>query len=62
MTNPHTPAWIVAAKILRALLAHPDDIPVMASFARRLVRRAGGLGAVASAAWSRRLSFKTFVV
>ncbi|MET3143903.1 UNVERIFIED_ORG: hypothetical protein ABIB13_003640 [Arthrobacter sp. UYEF2] len=57
-----TPAWIVGTKILRALLAHLDDLPVMASFARRLVRRAGGLGTVASAAWSRRFSFKTFVV
>ncbi|MET3811464.1 hypothetical protein [Arthrobacter sp. UYEF3] len=57
-----SPAWIVGAKILRALLAHLDDLPAMVSFARRLVRRAGGPGAVASAAWSRRLSFKTFVV
>lgn len=57
-----TPSWIVGAKILRALLAHLDDLPVIVSFARRLVRRAGGLRAVASAAWRRRLSFKTFVV
>ncbi|MEC5182191.1 hypothetical protein [Arthrobacter sp. CG_A4] len=57
-----TPAWIVGAKILRALLAHPDDLPVIASFARRLVRRAGGLSTLVSAALRRRLSFKTFVV
>ena len=57
-----TPAWIVGAKILRALLAHPGDVPVMLSFGRRLVNRAGGLRTVASAAWRRRLSFKTFVV
>ncbi|MET3721945.1 hypothetical protein [Arthrobacter sp. UYEF21] len=57
-----TPAWIVGARILRALLAHPADLPVIAAFARRLVHRAGGLRAVASAAWRRRLSFKTFVV
>lgn len=57
-----TSAWIVAAKILRALLAHPGDVPLLASFALRLMRRAGGLAVVASAAWKRRLSFKTFVV
>lgn len=57
-----TPAWIVGTKTLRALLAHLDDLPVIVSFARRLVRRAGGWGAVASAVRRRRLSFKTFVV
>ncbi|QYF90349.1 hypothetical protein [Arthrobacter sp. PAMC25284] len=57
-----TPAWIVAAKILRALLAHPGDIPVIAAFVRRLLRRAGGLKKVATAARKRQLSFKTFVV
>ena len=57
-----TPAWIVAAKIVRALLARPGGIPVLAAFVRRLVRRAGGLNAVAVAAWKRQLSFKTFVV
>jgi len=57
-----TPAWILGAKILRALLAHPDDLPVIASFARRLVRRTGGLSTLVSAALRRRLSFKTFVV
>ncbi|MEW1808326.1 hypothetical protein [Pseudarthrobacter sp. NPDC080039] len=57
-----TPAWIVGAKILRALLAHLDDLPVIVSFGRRLVRRAGGPVSVASAAWRRELSFKTFVV
>lgn len=57
-----TPAWIVGAKTLRALLAHLDDLPVIVSFARRLVHRAGGWGAVATAARHRRLSFKTFVV
>ncbi|MDQ0278832.1 hypothetical protein QO003_003135 [Arthrobacter silviterrae] len=57
-----TPAWIVAVKVLRALLAHPGDVPFLASFALRLMRRAGGLRAVASAALHRRLSFRTFVV
>ncbi|MCB5292547.1 hypothetical protein [Arthrobacter sp. SO3] len=57
-----TPAWIVGTKILRALLAHPGDVPLILSFARRLVHRAGGLPTVACAAWRRRLSFKTFVV
>ncbi len=57
-----TPAWIVAAKIVRALLARPGSIPVVAAFVRRLLRRAGGLNAVVMAAWKRQLSFKTFVV
>ncbi|WP_267545449.1 hypothetical protein [Arthrobacter sp. H14-L1] len=57
-----TPGWIVAAKILRALLVHLGDVPVLASFALRLVHRAGGPAAVVAAAWKRRLSFKTFVV
>lgn len=57
-----TPTWNVGAKILRALLAHPGDVPHLLAFALRLMRRAGGLRAVAAAAFKRRLSFKTFVV
>ncbi len=57
-----TPPWIVAAKIVRALAAHPGDLPVLAAFIRRLLRRAGGLRTVVMAAWRRKLSFKTFVV
>ena len=57
-----TATWIVVAKVLRVLLAHPGDLPLLVAFAARLVRRAGGLRAVASAAFKRRLSFRTFVV
>ena len=57
-----TPTWIVVTKVLRVLLAHPGDLPLLVAFAARLVRRAGGLRAVASAAFKRRLSFRTFVV
>ncbi|MBG0739382.1 radical SAM domain-containing protein [Paeniglutamicibacter antarcticus] len=56
------PAWIVATKILRALLSHPGDVPHLLAFAQRLARRVGGLRTVAAAAWKRRLSFRTFVV
>lgn len=57
-----TPAWVVVLKSLRALLAHPGDVPLLLAFARRLVLRAGGFTAVSAAAWKRRLSFRTFVV
>ena len=57
-----TPDWIVGTKIIRALLAHPDDIPVILPFARRLAQRSGGLGHIAAAARAGTLSFRTFVV
>ncbi|UUL75602.1 hypothetical protein NG819_15625 [Pseudarthrobacter sp. Fe7] len=57
-----TPRWVVAAKVTRALLAHPREIPVVLGFGFRLAKRAGGLRRVVSAARAGRLSFRTFVV
>lgn len=57
-----TPRWIVAVKTVRALLAHPRDVPVLLGFGLRLSRRAGGLSAIIAAARSGQLAFKTFVV
>jgi hypothetical protein len=57
-----TPIRIIAAKVVRALLAHPRDVPLILGFGLRLARRAGGLGHVMYAARAGRLSFRTFVV
>jgi hypothetical protein len=57
-----TPHWIVAAKIIRALLAHPGEVPVVLRFGQRLARRAGGLHHIFAAARANQLSFRTFVV
>ncbi|GAC1511067.1 MAG: hypothetical protein NVS1B16_01690 [Pseudarthrobacter sp.] len=57
-----TPRWVVAAKVVRALLACPGDVPVVLGFGFRLAKRAGGLRRVVTAAWTGRLSFRTFVV
>ncbi len=57
-----TPALVLAAKIVRALLGYPGDVPVLLSFGRRLAGRAGGVLHLARAAWRREVYFKTFVV
>ncbi|HEY1155731.1 MAG TPA: hypothetical protein VGE95_05530, partial [Arthrobacter sp.] len=57
-----TPHRILTLKIIRALLAHPRDVPVILSFGLRLARRAGGLPHIMSAARTGQLSFRTFVV
>ncbi|WP_220094042.1 hypothetical protein [Arthrobacter sp. AQ5-05] len=57
-----TPNWVVALKVMRALLAHPREVPVILRFGRRLAKRAGGLRHIISAARAGRLSLKTFVV
>ena len=57
-----TPHWIVATKIIRALLAHPGEVPVVLRFGQRLARRAGGLRHIFAAARAGQLSFRTFVV
>lgn len=57
-----TPHWIVATKIIRALLTHPGDIPVVLRFGLRLAHRAGGLRHIFAAARAGTLSFRTFVV
>ncbi|MDP9890129.1 hypothetical protein [Pseudarthrobacter enclensis] len=57
-----TPHWIVALKVIRALLAHPRDIPLILGFGFRLATRAGGLRHVFAALRAGKLSFRTFVV
>ncbi|MET2010861.1 hypothetical protein ABXJ56_04875 [Microbacterium chocolatum] len=56
------PRGILAVKVVRAVLAHPGDIPPLIGLARRVVRRAGGLRRMLRAARRKKLSFKTFVV
>ncbi|NUS37020.1 MAG: radical SAM domain-containing protein, partial [Pseudarthrobacter sp.] len=57
-----TPHRIVAAKIIRALLTHPADVPVVLRFGLRLAQRAGGMRRILAAARAGELSFRTFVV
>ncbi|MDQ6752598.1 MAG: radical SAM domain-containing protein [Actinomycetota bacterium] len=57
-----TPKTVVTVKVVRALLGHLEDVPVLIRFAARMLGRAGGLRRVATAAYRRQLSFKTFVV
>jgi hypothetical protein len=57
-----TPHWVVAIKIIRALLAQPGDVPVVLRFGLRLAQRAGGLRHIFAAARAGTLSFRTFVV
>lgn len=57
-----TPRWVAAVKIMRILIGHPGDLPVILALGRRLMRRAGGVRRLLPAARAGRLSFKTFVV
>lgn len=57
-----TPRWIVALKVIRALLAHSRDVPVILGFGFRVAKRAGGLRHIFAAARAGKLSFRTFVV
>ncbi|GGI01135.1 hypothetical protein ACFFGR_18470 [Arthrobacter liuii] len=61
-TSAEHPAGFVAAKIIRALLTHPADVPVILQFGQRLAQRAGGLRHIFAAARAGELSFRTFVV
>ncbi len=54
--------WILAVKILRALLLHPGDAWILAGAGRRQIRRAGGIRALWRAWRAGSLSVKTFVV
>lgn len=56
------PKPLLGVKIVRALAAHPGDIPPLIGLARRVVRRAGGVGRMLRAARRGKLKFKTFVV
>ena len=57
-----TPWPLLSVKIIRALARHPRDVGVVLGQIRRIVARAGGIGAVIGAAVRERMSFKTFVV
>lgn len=56
------PAGILTLKVVRAVAAHPADIPPLVGLVRRVVRRAGGLRRVIRSARKQKVSFKTFVV
>ncbi len=56
------PAHILTIKIVRALAAHPGDIPLIIGVLRRVLRRAGGVRGLVRAARAKKLGFKTFVV
>lgn len=56
------PTGILVVKVLRAVAAHPGDIPPLVRLMSRVVRRAGGLRKMISAARRKKVSFKTFVV
>ncbi|WNV75478.1 radical SAM domain-containing protein [Geodermatophilus sp. DSM 44513] len=58
----NTPPALLAVKVLRVLRHHPGDAAVAAGWARSLVRRAGGLRALAGAARRGRLGLMTFEV
>ncbi len=53
---------VVTAKVLRALLSHPQDVPALIGLAGRIVRRAGGLRRIIRSVRRGRIGFKTFVV
>jgi hypothetical protein len=53
---------VVAARVIRAVLRHPGDVPVALGIVRRILKRAGGPTAVLRA-WRRgSLGIKSFVV
>ena len=56
------PVRLLTVKIIRALSAHPGDIPPLLGLVRRVLRRAGGVRGILGAARAGRLGFKTFVV
>ncbi|MFP7834748.1 hypothetical protein [Marisediminicola sp. LYQ134] len=56
------PTHILTIKIIRAIAGHPGDIPPLIGLARRVVKRAGGVGRMLRAARKGKLGFKTFVV
>ena len=56
------PKHILTIKIIRAIAGHPGDIAPLIGLARRVVKRAGGVGRMLRAARKGKLGFKTFVV
>lgn len=57
-----TPPLLLAGKLARVAARHPSDIGVALTWAARMVRRSGGLAALAGSAARRQVSTKTFVV
>ena len=57
-----TPPLLLAGKLARVAARHPSDIGVVLTWAARMVRRSGGLAALAGTAARRQVSTKTFVV
>lgn len=47
-----SPALVLAVKVLRVLVRHPDDVKAAAAWVRRLVERSGGVRHVMSS-WRR---------
>jgi hypothetical protein len=56
------PVPILVVKVVRALAAHPADIPPLIGLLIRVLRRAGGVRGILRAARTGKLGFKTFVV
>lgn len=57
-----TPPLLLVVKLLRVLARHPGDLPVAVGWARRLVRRAGGLRRLVRAGRAGTLGLMTFEV
>jgi hypothetical protein len=57
-----TPKKILGVKVVRALLAHPGDIPSFIALVRRIAKRAGGIRLVIRASRMGKVAFKTLVV
>ncbi|MFB4350840.1 hypothetical protein [Microbacterium sp. CR_7] len=56
------PKSTLVVKVIRAIAAHPGDIPPLIGLGRRVVRRAGGLRRLIREARKGAVSFKTFVI
>ncbi|WP_051427166.1 hypothetical protein [Arthrobacter sp. H20] len=54
--------WVLAARILRAVLRYPLDVFVLAGLGRRMISRTGGVRALWRAWRSKSLGVRTFVV
>jgi hypothetical protein len=58
----NTPPALLAVKVLRVLRSHPGDVRVALAWTRSLLRRVGGLRALAGAARRKQLGLMTFEV
>lgn len=57
-----SPVPLTVLRVARAMAGHPGTVPVVARWTRSMVRRAGGLGAVARALARRDVRPMTFVI